>query len=208
MERNLLISRPDNRTYVDENGNFRPAFHIIERDSYTPIEDGYQDTVFVREMDEAGILERVQAAIDYAREQGIPVQVNHVKVKASLLNALVDARGIEIVPGPGDEANAPEWSGPEWVTARISRSRWEADHAWQEKNRRGTADSQRSSPGGSGNSPRPCRRFMRQAGDRFSDLSLCPERTAQKNGCQFGRILTPCRTPDPALRPGSGGWIT
>jgi len=106
------------------------------------------------------------------------------------------------------EANAPEWSGPEWVTARISRSRWEADHAWQEKNRRGTADSQRSSPGGSGNSPRPCRRFMRQAGDRFSDLSLCPERTAQKNGCQFGRILTPCRTPDPALRPGSGGWIT
>jgi len=55
MERNLLISRPDNRTYVDENGNFRPAFHIIERDSYTPIEDGYQDTVFVREMDEAVI---------------------------------------------------------------------------------------------------------------------------------------------------------
>jgi hypothetical protein len=48
--------------------------------------------------------------------------------------ARVDARGIEIVPGPGDEANAPEWSGPEWVTARISRSRWEADHAWQEKN--------------------------------------------------------------------------
>ena len=30
--------------------------------------------------------------------------------------------------------NAPEWSGPEWVTARISRSRWEADLAWQEKN--------------------------------------------------------------------------
>jgi len=134
MERNLLISRPDNRTYVDENGNFRPAFHIIERDSYTPIEDGYQDTVFVREMDEAGILERVQAAIDYAREQGIPVQVNHVMVRASIGNARVDARGIEIVPGPGDEANAPEWSGPEWVTARISRSRWEADHAWQEKN--------------------------------------------------------------------------
>ena len=134
MERNLLISRPDNRTYVDENGNFRPAFHIIERDSYTPIEDGYQDTVFVREMDEAGILERVQAAIDYAREQGIPVQVNHIMVRASIGNARVDARGIEIVPGPGDEANAPEWSGPEWVTARISRSRWEADHAWQEKN--------------------------------------------------------------------------
>lgn len=122
MERNLLISRPDNRTYVDENGNFRPAFHIIERDSYTPIEDGYQDTVFVREMDEAGILARVQAAIDYAREQGIPVQVNHVMVRASIGNARVDARGIEIVPGPGDEANAPEWSGPEWVTARISRS--------------------------------------------------------------------------------------
>ena len=40
MKRNLLISRPDNRTYVDENGNFRPAFHIIERDSYTPIEGG------------------------------------------------------------------------------------------------------------------------------------------------------------------------
>jgi len=33
--------------------------------------------------------------------------------------------------------NAPEWSGPEWVTARISRSRWEADHAWQEKNPEG-----------------------------------------------------------------------
>ena len=46
----------------------------------------------------------------------------------------MDARGIEVVPGPGDEANAPEWSGPEWVTARISRSRWEADRAWQEKN--------------------------------------------------------------------------
>ena len=112
MKRNLLISRPDNRTYVDENGNFRPAFHIIERDSYTPIEDGYQDTVFVREMDEAGILERVQAAIDYAREQGIPVQVNHVMVRASIGNARVDARGIEIVPGPGDEANAPgRWIG-------------------------------------------------------------------------------------------------
>ena len=122
MKRNLLISRPDNRTYVDENGNFRPAFHIIERDSYTPIEDGYQDTVFVREMDEAGILERVQAAIDYAREQGIPVQVNHVMVRASIGNARVDARGIEIVPGPGDEANAPEWSGPEWVTARTYTS--------------------------------------------------------------------------------------
>ncbi len=54
MERNLLISRPDNRTYVDGNGNFRPAFHIIERDSYTPIEDGYQDTVFVREIVEVG----------------------------------------------------------------------------------------------------------------------------------------------------------
>ena len=30
--------------------------------------------------------------------------------------------------------NAREWSGPEWVTARISRSRWEADLACQEKN--------------------------------------------------------------------------
>ena len=25
MERNLLISRPDNRTYTDGNGNFRPV---------------------------------------------------------------------------------------------------------------------------------------------------------------------------------------
>ncbi len=132
MERNLLISRPDNRTYVDENGNFRPAFHIIERDSYTPIEDGYQDTVFVREMDEAGILARVQAAIDYAREQGIPVQVNHIMVRVSMRNALVDSRDVAIIPGPGDEATIAD-TGIEWMTARISRSRWEADRTWQDE---------------------------------------------------------------------------
>ena len=97
MKRNLLISRPDNRTYVDENGNFRPAFHIIERDSYTPIEDGYQDTVFVREMDEAGILERVQAAIDYAREHGLRVQCNNPHVREDIESGILDAAGLLVV---------------------------------------------------------------------------------------------------------------
>ena len=36
--------------------------------------------------------------------------------------------------------------------------------------------------------PAPCRRFMRQAGDRFSHSSLRPEGDAQKNGCRISRI--------------------
>ena len=100
--------------------------------------------------------------------------------------------------------NAPEWSGPEWVTARISRSRWEADHAWQEKNRRGTADSQRSSPGGSGNSPRPCRRFMRQDRDSLCHPALRPEGDAQKIGC-YRADLDPRAAP--LIRP-SGRFRT
>ena len=47
---------------------------------------------------------------------------------------------------------------------------------------------------------------MRQAGDRFPHSSLRPEGDAHKNGGQIGRILTLCRTPDPALRPDPNPW--
>ena len=112
MERNLLISRPDNRTHVAAAGNFRPAFHIIERDGYTPIEGGYRDTVFTRELSGHAVAARVYAAIDYAREQGIPVQVNHARVRTVLHNLDVDTLGIQITPGPGDAANDDLQHGP------------------------------------------------------------------------------------------------
>nr|WP_303714805.1 hypothetical protein [Methanoculleus marisnigri] len=104
MRRNILVSHTDQRAAVDGAGNFRPAFHIVERDGYTPIEGGYRDTVFTRDLTGHEVALRVSAAIDYARNQGIPVQVNHAGVRTVLHNLDVDTRGIEMVPGPGDEA--------------------------------------------------------------------------------------------------------
>ena len=104
MRRNILVSHTDQRAAVDGAGNFRPAFYIVERDGSTPIEGGYRDTVFTRDLPWRAIAARVAAAIAYAREQGIPVQVNHARVRTVLHDLDVDTQGIELVPGPGDEA--------------------------------------------------------------------------------------------------------
>ena len=46
---------------------------------------------------------------------------------------------------------------------------------------------------------------MWQDRDSLCHPALRQGRDAHKNGGRIGRIVTPCRTPDPALRPGSGG---
>ena len=41
---------------------------------------------------------------------------------------------------------------------------------------------------------------------RLSAPMMARPEGARKIGCYIGRILTPCRTPDPALRPDPNPW--
>ena len=95
---NLLISNFDNRTVVDENGNFISVVHIQERYRYVGIAEGYSETVIAQ-----GNRERVRAAIakalDYAREHQLRVQVNNPHVCDDIEAGLLDVSGLHVVDG-------------------------------------------------------------------------------------------------------------
>lgn len=92
---NLLISNFDR--YHEHGREFEAVVYIMERYRYTPIPDGYRETVRAQ-----GDRERVRAAVaralDYARAKGIPVQVNNPHVLEDIAAGNVyDLTGITVV---------------------------------------------------------------------------------------------------------------
>ena len=94
---NLLISNFDR--YHEHGRELEAVVYITERYCYTPISDGYRETVRAQ-----GDRERVRAAVaralDYARQNHLPVQVNNPHVKEDIAAGNVyDLTGIEIMDG-------------------------------------------------------------------------------------------------------------
>jgi len=94
---NLLISNFDR--YHEHGHELEAVVYITERYRYTPIPDGYRETVRAQ-----GDRERVRVAVaralDYARQNRLPVQVNNPHVKEDIAAGNVyDLTGIEIMDG-------------------------------------------------------------------------------------------------------------
>jgi hypothetical protein len=91
---NLLISNFDR--YHEHGHEHEAVVYITERYRYTPIPDGYRETVRAQ-----GDRERVRVAVaralDYARQKCIPVQINNPHVRADIAAGNVyDLTGITI----------------------------------------------------------------------------------------------------------------
>jgi hypothetical protein len=98
--RNLLVSNFDR--YFQEGNELIAVVYIVERYNYTPImgEPAYHHTVRARG-DRERVREAVKQALEYAREHGLPVQVNNPHVKEDLAAGYYDVTGIEIVDSQG-----------------------------------------------------------------------------------------------------------
>lgn len=94
---NLLISRFDR--YHENGHELEAVVYIIERYRYTPIPDGYRETVRAQG-DRERVRDAVTRALDYARQKCIPVQINNPHVRADIAAGNVyDLTGIEIMDG-------------------------------------------------------------------------------------------------------------
>jgi hypothetical protein len=91
---NLLISRFDR--YHENGHELEAVVYIIERYRYTPIPDGYRETVRAQG-DRERVRDAVTRALDYARQKCIPVQINNPHVRADIAAGNVyDLTGITI----------------------------------------------------------------------------------------------------------------
>lgn len=94
---NLLISRFDR--YHENGRELEAVVYITERYRYTPIPDGYRETVRAQG-DRERVRSAVARALDYARQNHLPVQVNNPHVKDDIAAGNVyDLTGIEITDG-------------------------------------------------------------------------------------------------------------
>jgi len=94
---NLLVSNFDR--YATEGNEFIAVVYITERDRYTAIPGGYHERVIVQG-DRDALRQAVREAFDYARRAGIlRVQVNNPHVLDDLEAGILDAAGLDIVPG-------------------------------------------------------------------------------------------------------------
>lgn len=94
---NILISNFDR--YRANGHEFVAVVDITERYRYTPVPDGYRETV-IAQGDRDRVRAAVARALDYAREHNLPVQVNNPHVLADIAAGDVyDMTGIEIMDG-------------------------------------------------------------------------------------------------------------
>ena len=94
---NLLISRFDR--YHENGRELEAVVYITERYRYTPIPDGYRETVRAQG-DRERVRSAVTRALEYARRKGIPIQVNNPHVREDIAAGTVyDLTGIAIMDG-------------------------------------------------------------------------------------------------------------
>lgn len=94
---NILVSNFDR--YHANGRDLEAVVYITERYRYTPIPDGYSETVLAQ-----GDRERVRAAVtralDYARLHSLPVQVNNPHVRDDIAAGNVyNLDGIDLMDG-------------------------------------------------------------------------------------------------------------
>ena len=77
---NLLISYFDNRTHTDAYGDFVSVVHIRERHSYTPVDEGYSETIVIQ-----------------GDRQRLLVQVNNPHVQEDTAAGILDVSGLLVV---------------------------------------------------------------------------------------------------------------
>ncbi len=96
--RNLLIKETDHGHTVGN--NFTPVVHIVERYSYSPLsygEGGYADTIFNERCSQEEICLRIEQALQYARREQIPVQVNNERIREWMRQGLINIEGVTLV---------------------------------------------------------------------------------------------------------------
>ncbi len=103
---NLLITDYDR--YHEQGNDLVAAVRIVERYSYSPVEDGYRERVVV-EGDHERLVRAVERGLNFAREHNLRVQVNNPRIGRDIREGRIDVSGLDVsLPHPTkDEDESP-----------------------------------------------------------------------------------------------------